>query len=57
MEHSKNYEKVKSYYKLYLATDGKKGWSLEKVQNAVVKGWITEEEYEEITGRDYPALS
>ena len=25
------------------------------VANAVKKGWITEEQYKEITGNDYPA--
>lgn len=54
MEYSKNYEKVKAYYELYLSTDGKRGWSLEKVQNAVIKEWITAEEYKEITGYNYP---
>lgn len=40
------YEKVKSYYKTGL-------WSIERVHNAVVKNWITEEEYKLITGEDY----
>ena len=43
---SKKYEKVKYYYDNSL-------WTLEMVRNAVVKGWITEEEYEEITGLKY----
>lgn len=47
MEHSKNYEKVKSYY-----NNGKGPWSLKQVYNAVGK-WITKEEYEEITGETY----
>lgn len=42
MEHSKNFEKVKNYYFT-------KMWNLKKVQDAVGR-WITEEEYEEITG-------
>ena len=42
MEHSKNYEKVKTYYDKGL-------WSIERVRQAVVKGWITEEEFTEIT--------
>lgn len=46
MEHSKNYEKVKHYY-----DTGR--WSYIKVKNAVVKGWITEAEFFEITGDDY----
>lgn len=51
--HSKNYEKVQAYYELYIETDGRKGWSKEKVMNAVEKNWITETEYREITGEDY----
>lgn len=43
---SKHYEKVKYYYFSGL-------WSLKKVRDAVVKGWITEEEFKEITGEDY----
>lgn len=46
MEHSKNYDKVKNYY-------GRKLWDENRVRNAVVKGWITEEEFAEITGKDY----
>lgn len=45
-EKSKNYQKVANYY-LY------KLWSVERVHNAVGK-WITEEEYQEITGYSYP---
>jgi hypothetical protein len=45
MEHSKNYDKVKSYYDNGL-------WSKAKVHNAVGR-WITAEEYEEITGEPY----
>lgn len=40
------YDKVKYYYDNGL-------WTLDMVKNAVVKGWITEEEYKEITGLDY----
>lgn len=46
MEHSVNYEKVKSYYNRGL-------WNLARVKKAVEKGWITEEEYQEITGQPY----
>ena len=46
MEHSPKYEKVKGYYDKGL-------WNEEMVRNAVVKGWITEEEYREIVGEDY----
>ena len=45
MEHSRNYEKVKTYY-----TRGM--WSLDRVRSAVDK-WITPAEYEEITGKTY----
>ena len=45
MEHSKHYEKVKGYYP--------KLWSKKRVHDAVVKNWITPEEYKEITGEDY----
>jgi uncharacterized XkdX family phage protein len=37
------YEKVKKYFDEGL-------WSINRVANAVVKGWITTEEYEKITG-------
>ena len=45
---SAKYSTVKKYYKSGL-------WSITKVANAVVKGWITEDEYEEITGESYEA--
>lgn len=48
MTHSKNFEKVKSYYKSSL-------WNEARVRNAVVKEWITAEEFEEITGEVYLA--
>ena len=41
-----NYKAVKKYY-------DKKLWTLEMVRNAVVKGWITAEEFEMITGISY----
>lgn len=44
---SKNYEKVKKYY-------DRKLWDIDKVTSAVGK-WITEEEYQEITGQMYQA--
>ena len=47
MEHSKNFEKVKTYYERGM-------WSKERVYAAVGK-WITAEEYEEITGEAYTA--
>ncbi|MCR5790377.1 MAG: XkdX family protein [Lachnospiraceae bacterium] len=51
--HSDKYEIVKSYYEMYVNSGGKRGWSVAKVRNAVAKGWITEEEFEEITGEPY----
>ena len=46
MEYSKNFKKVKTYYILGL-------WDNARVRNAVVKKWITEDEFLEITGEDY----
>ena len=46
MEHSKNFAKVKLYY-------DHKVWSVQMVRNAVIKHWITAEEFEEITGIPY----
>ncbi len=46
MEHSAKYEKVKDYYNRNL-------WDIVRMSNAVIKGWITEAEYEEITGSPY----
>ena len=43
---SKRYEKVLFYYTHNL-------WTIEMVRNAVVKGWITEDEFKDITGEDY----
>jgi hypothetical protein len=42
MNHSENFEKVKSYYDRGL-------WSVDKVKKAIGK-WITAEEFDEITG-------
>ena len=44
--YSKHYQKVKDYYDQGL-------WNLYRVGRAVVNGWITAEEYKEITGKDY----
>ena len=43
---SKHFKKVKGYYDSGL-------WSIERVRNAVVKGWITAQEYKTITGEEY----
>ena len=42
---SKHFKKVKSYFDSGL-------WSIERVRNAVVKGWITAEEYKIITSEE-----
>ena len=43
---STKFNKVKRYYDQGL-------WNITMVRNAVVKGWITEEEFELITGEPY----
>lgn len=45
-EHSKKFELVKQYYDAGL-------WNKKAVRNAVVKGWITADEYFEITSEIY----
>lgn len=45
--HSKKFNLVRTYYKGGF-------WKKRQVENAVKKGWITEYEYEEITGESYP---
>lgn len=40
------FEKVMMYYE-----NGY--WTLEMVRNAVIKNWITEDQFKEITGQDY----
>ena len=54
MTHSKNFEKVKRYYNTFKA-NGSRMWTITMVENAVLKGWITAEEYKEITGEEYAA--
>lgn len=46
MNHSAHFEEVKEYY-----DSGK--WNISRVRNAVIKGWITTEEFTEITGEPY----
>lgn len=46
MAQSSNYSKVKKYYKSGL-------WNIERVRNAVIKGWISSDEFKEITGENY----
>lgn len=48
MAHSPKYAKVKKYYDSGL-------WNIEMVRNAVEKHWITEAEFEQITGEPYAA--
>ena len=45
-EHSPRFFDVKGYYDAGL-------WKKKAVRNAVTRGWITAEEYEEITGKAY----
>lgn len=49
--HSKKFTAVKTYYNTFM--NGERIWDETKVKNTVVKGWITEEEYTEITGEPY----
>lgn len=43
---SKDYEKIKKYYDSGL-------WNKARVRNMVLKGVITEEEYQEIAGEEF----
>lgn len=51
MNHSEKYETVLTFYNRKM--NGKRLWDEQKVRNAVEKGWITPEEYTEITGQAY----
>lgn len=44
--HSEKFDVVMSYYRHKL-------WTIKQVRNAVVKEWITPEEFYEITGQTY----
>lgn len=44
--HSEKFEKVKRFYAL-------KVWNETRVRNSVKMNWITEEEFTEITGKEY----
>ena len=46
MKHSNKFYVVKKYYNL-------KMWNEDRVRNAVVKNWITADEFKEIVGVDY----
>jgi len=50
MNHSKYYERVLYYYTTFV--NGKRLWDIDRVTEAVNKGWITEEEFDEITGEN-----
>lgn len=52
MAKSKKYATVKKYYNTR-KPDGSRMWSIDMVRNAVVKGWITADEFEEITSEAY----
>ena len=43
---SAKFEQVKSFYDMGV-------WSETKLRNAVVKGWITQDEFKAITGKNY----
>lgn len=48
--HSAKYSLVKWYY-------DHDNWTIAQVHKAVQKGWITAEEYKEITGEDYEPVA
>ena len=45
-EHSEYFARVKKWYDKHF-------WKIKQVHNAVVQGWITADEYKEITGEEY----
>ena len=45
---SAKFDTVKKYFNMGM-------WTEQKVKNAVAKGWITAEEFESITGKEYNA--
>lgn len=49
---SSKFELVKHNYNTFI--DGERLWNKSRVRNAVIKGWITSAEYEEIVGEPYP---
>ena len=46
LEHSPKFDLVKGYYDSGM-------WKKKAVKNAVIKNWIRDDEYEEITGESY----
>ena len=45
-EHSEKFKMVENFYI-------RGAWSIKRMRNAVVKNWITSEEFKQITGEDY----
>lgn len=44
---------MSKYYNIVKKNYDNGFWSIDKVRDAVVKGWITAEEFQEITGEVY----
>lgn len=44
---------MSKYYNLVKRNYDNGFWSISKVRDAVAKGWITAEEFREITGEEY----
>lgn len=51
VNHAQKFEMVRRFYNTFY--NGERLWSIEKVRNAVVKGWISAEEFSEITKEAY----
>lgn len=49
---SAKYYTVYKYYHT-IKPNGERLWDIDKVRNAVIKRWITEEEFTMITGEEY----
>lgn len=49
-EHSKKYERVKYWYDNGF-------WGIARARNAVRMGWITPEEFKDITGYEYEVIT
>lgn len=52
MKHSPKFAMVNKFYNI-IKPDGSRMWSKAMVKNAVVKKWITADEFKEITGEVY----
>lgn len=44
---------MSKYYKIVKRNYGNGFWDISRVRDAVAKGWITAEEFQEITGEVY----